>query len=70
LGKKDKNQFVMLYNVQKREAESLKYLKLPENCKICSATFGPMDNQYLLIGLSNGVLLGLEVPSLNISIQE
>ena len=43
---------------------------MPFDVTICSTNFGPFDNGYLVIGLSNGVLLGLSVPSLNIVFEE
>ena len=38
--------------------------------RITSASFGPFDNAFLMIGLSNGIMLGLDFPTLDIVIEE
>ena len=49
-------------NSKTQKIDSFKYLNLPGDVEITYLNFGPFDNNYLLLGLSNGVLLGLDIP--------
>lgn len=66
----DTEECVFVYNTLKDTLENFKFVRLPFGVTITSANFGPYDNGYLLLGLSNGVLLALEVPSLQLILQE
>ena len=45
-------------------------LDLDPGIKISSKEYGPFDNGYLLLGLSNGRLLGLQFPRLEIVLNQ
>jgi len=55
----------MIYNFATSKVEQLKILNL-HGSTITKTTFGPFDNGYLLLGLSSGTLLALDLPEFEI----
>ena len=54
----------MVLNLINREIEKLKILALAQKQQINCIQYGPYDNGHILLGLSDGWLLGFEYPSL------
>lgn len=63
--------FVMVINTVTQAVMSCKYVHtVKKGVRITSASFGPFDNAFLMVGLSNGIILGLDYPTLEIIIEE
>ena len=56
---------IMVLNLLKRELEKIKILSLLHNQTINCIQYGPYDNGHILLGLSDGWLLGFEYPTLS-----
>jgi hypothetical protein len=61
--------FIALYNIEKESIDKIKLLHLKFGDISC-INYGPFDNGYLLIGLSSGVIVALELHDLEIVMQE
>ncbi len=61
--------FIALYNIEKDSVDKIKLLHLKFGDISC-INYGPYDNGYLLIGLTTGVLVAIELHDLEIVMQE
>ena len=61
--------FIMLYNLQKQISDKLKLISINVN-EITCINYGPFDNGYLLIGLSSGILIGLNLYEMEVIMQQ
>jgi hypothetical protein len=55
----------MLYNIKDKVCDRLKFINL-RGATITAFNYGPFDNGYLMLGLSNGILLGINLHEMEI----
>ena len=55
---------MMILNLNNHRIEKLKILELAQKQQINCIQYGPYDNGHIMLGLSDGWMLGFEYPSL------
>lgn len=65
VGESESREFIAIYNSQTRAIDKLNMLNLPAGVKVSCAKYGPYDNGFIVLGLSNGEALGLNYASLS-----
>lgn len=58
-----------MYNIRNQSIDKIKLLETTYGHITC-VNYGPFDNGYLLVGLSQGVLLAFDIYDLSIIMQE
>lgn len=57
--------FIMVYNLQSPSINKLKILKI-NDATITAINYGPFDNGYLVLGLSTGLLIIVDIHTMEI----
>lgn len=61
---------IAIINSQTRAVEKTEIVPLPVGVSVTCAKYGPFDNGFIVLGLSNGEALGLNYTSLAIDFRE
>ena len=57
--------FIMLYNLQTHSLHSIKILNI-HDAQITAVNYGPFDNGYLVIGLSTGLVIIIDIHTMDV----
>lgn len=69
MGKKLQNkQFILLYNLQTLRQHKIKIMNI-NDATITAVNYGPFDNGYLVIGLSSGLLIIIDIHTMDVIIE-
>jgi hypothetical protein len=60
--------FILLYNIPNSQIDKIKLLNV-KGATITAINYGPFDNGYLLLGLSSGCLLAIDMHEMEVIMQ-
>lgn len=59
-GEIERSQFIMIYNVDAQKIEKIRFFSRSQYPDISSINYGPFDNNYIMVGFTNGLLVSLD----------